>query len=160
MKIRTALAAAASCAALAMFAAVQADAQSKPKLDANGIPCNGELDGARQCLKAGSRTSTADHPYRDGGESDGRLYGPGRGFTLGAKELIYAAVPGSIVVLDAKDNYNFVKRITFQERPATLPLESIAGMAASPATNMIYVSTRGRLVAIDLLTEKVAWEKT
>jgi DNA-binding beta-propeller fold protein YncE len=160
MKIRTALAAAASCAALAMFAAVQADAQSKPKLDANGMPCNGELDGARQCLKAGSRTSTADHPYRDGGESDGRLYGPGRGFTLGSKELIYAAVPGSIVVLDAKDNYNFVKRITFQERPASLPLESIAGMAASPATNMIYVSTRGRLVAIDLLTEKVVWEKT
>lgn len=157
MTIRKTLIGAASCAVLALFVTVQADAQNKPKLDANGMPCNGDLDGARQCLKAGARASTVDHPYRDGGESDGRLYGPGRGFTLGAKELIYAAVPGSIVVLDAKDNYNFVKRITFEQKPATLPLESIAGMAASPATNMIYVSTRGHLVAIDLLTEKVVW---
>ncbi|HMH66192.1 MAG TPA: hypothetical protein VK515_11420, partial [Rhizomicrobium sp.] len=69
----------------------------------------------------------------------------------------YAAVPGSIVVLDAKHDYNFVKRITFEEKPATLPLESIAGMAASTATNMVYVSTRGHLYAINLLTEKVVW---
>ena len=55
-------------------------------------------------------------------------------------------MPGSIVVLDAKNNYNFVKRITFEEKPATLPLESIAGMAASTATNMVYVSTRGHLL--------------
>jgi hypothetical protein len=138
---------------------VPAGAQSNSSnLDANGMPCAGELDGARQCMK--SQVSTPDRPYRRAGQSDGRLNGPGKGFGLGAKQLIYAAVPGSIVVLDAKNHYNFVKRITFQERPAPLPLESIAGMAASPATNMIYVSTRGRLIAIDLLTEKVAWENT
>ena len=129
MNSRKMLVAAASCAVLAMFPAMQAPAQSK--VDANGNVCNGDLDGARQCLAKGARTSTADRPYRDGGESDGRLYGPGRGFTLGARELIYAAVPGSIVVLDAKHDYNFVKRIVFEEKPATLPLESIAGMAAS-----------------------------
>lgn len=157
MKIRSALAAAASCAVLAMFATLQADAQSKPKLDANGMPCNGVLDGALQCFKKDATINTADHPYRTAGESDGRRYGPGRGFTLGAKELIYAAVPGSIVVLDAKHDYTFVKRITFEEKPAPLPLESIAGMAASPATNMVYVSTRGHLYAINLLTEKVVW---
>ncbi|MFO1246763.1 MAG: hypothetical protein U1E93_00745 [Alphaproteobacteria bacterium] len=157
MKIRNALAAAASCAALAMFATLQADAQSKPKLDANGMPCNGVLDGALQCFKKDATINTIDHPYRTAGESDGRRYGPGRGFTLGAKELIYAAVPGSIVVLDAKHDYTFVKRITFEEKPAPLPLESIAGMAASPATNMVYVSTRGHLYAINLLTEKVVW---
>ena len=156
MKIRHVLAAAASCAVLAMFAA-GAQGQGKPKLDANGMPCNGELDGALQCFKPGSTVNTVDHPYRTAGESDGRRYGPGRGFTLGEKELIYAAVPGSIVVLDAKHDYTFVKRITFEEKPAPLPLESIAGMAASPATNMVYVSTRGHLVAIDLLTEKVVW---
>jgi len=154
------LLAAASCAVLAMFPCVQAGAQSKPLIDANGNPCNGDLDGARQCLAKGARASTPDHPYRDGGESDGRLYGPGRGFTLGAKHLIYAAVPGSVVVLDANDNYSFVKRIVFEQKPATLPLESIAGMAASPATNMIYVSTRGHLYAIDLTTEKVVWSNT
>ena len=154
MKIRTALAAAASCAALALFP-MQADAQNK--LDANGMPCNGVLDGALQCFKKDTAVNTVDHPYRTAGESDGRRAGPGRGFTLGAKELIYAAVPGSIVVLDAKHDYNFVKRITFEEKPATLPLESIAGMAASTATNMVYVSTRGHLYAINLLTEKVVW---
>jgi hypothetical protein len=157
MKTRNTLAAAASCAVLAIFAAGQAGAQDKPKLDANGMPCNGVLDGALQCFKKDATVSTVDHPYRTAGESDGRRYGPGRGFTLGEKELIYAAVPGSIVVLDAKHDYTFVKRITFEEKPATLPLESIAGMAASPATNMVYVSTRGHLIAINLLTEKVVW---
>ena len=156
MNSRKMLVAAASCAVLAMFPAMQAPAQ--PKVDANGKACDGDLDGARQCLAKGARTSTADRPYRDGGESDGRLYGPGRGFTLGARELIYAAVPGSIVVMDAKHDYSFVKRIVFEEKPATLPLESIAGMAASTATNMVYVSTRGHLYAIDLLTEKVVWK--
>ncbi len=156
MKIRKALAAASSCAVLALFAA-GAEAQNKPKLDANGMPCNGVLDGALQCFKPEATVNTAQHPYRTAGESDGRRYGPGRGFTLGEKELVYAAVPGSIVVLDAKNNYNFVKRITFEQKPATLPLESIAGMAASTATNMVYVSTRGHLHAIDLLTEKVVW---
>ena len=160
MKIRSTLAVAASCAVLALFAAVQADAQNKPKLDANGMPCDGVLDGALQCFKKDATVNTADHPYRTAGESDGRRAGPGRGFTLGAKELIYAAVPGSIVVLDAKHDYTFVKRIVFEQKPATLPLESIAGMAASTATGMVYVSTRGHLYAIDLLTEKVVWSNT
>jgi len=157
MKIRHVLAAAASCAVLAMFAA-GAEAQNKPKLDANGMPCDGVLDGALQCFRKDATTNTADHPYRTAGESDGRRYGPGRGFTLGEKELIYAAVPGSIVVLDAKNNYNFIKRIVFEEQPAPLPLESIAGMAASPALNMVFVSTRGHLYAINLLTEKMVWK--
>ena len=156
MKFTHALMTAASCAALALFATA-VDAQNKPKLDANGMPCNGELDGALQCFKKDATVNTIDHPYRTAGESDGRRYGPGRGFTLGEKELIYAAVPGSIIVLDAKHDYTFVKRITFEEKPAPLPLESIAGMAASPATNMVYVSTRGHLIAINLLTEKVVW---
>src|SRR5882757_5545044 len=157
MEIRKVLAAASSCAVLALFA-IGAEAQDKPKLDANGMPCNGVLDGALQCFKAEATVNTPDHPYRKAGESDGRRYGPGRGFTLGEKELIYAAVPGSIVVLDAKHDYTFVKRIVFEQQPATLPLESIAGMAASDLTNMVYVSTRGHLYAIDLLSEKVVWK--
>ncbi len=158
MNTRKMLAAAASCGVLALFATVGADAQTKKlPLDANGQPCDGVLDGALQCFKKEQTISTPDRPYRRAGESDGRRYGPGRGFTLGEKQLIYAAVPGSVVVLDAKKNYTFVKRIVFEQKPAPLPLESIAGMAASTATNMIYVSTRGHLYAIDLLTEKVVW---
>ena len=66
MKIRYALAAAASCAVLAMFA-VGAQAQNKPKLDANGMPCNGVLDGALQCFKKEATVNTLDHPYRTAG---------------------------------------------------------------------------------------------
>jgi DNA-binding beta-propeller fold protein YncE len=139
---------------------VLAQAPAAANLDANGVPCDGELDGAKQCIAKEIAKGGPDRPYRRAGHSDGRLAGPGRGFGLGAKQLIYAAVPGSVVVLDAKNKYKFVKRITFQERPASLPLESIAAMMANPVTNMIYVSTRGRLVAIDLLTEKIVWDKT
>jgi DNA-binding beta-propeller fold protein YncE len=162
MKLRHILAAATSSAVMAacISGPVAAQAPAAGNLDANGVPCDGELDGAKQCIAKDIAKGGPDRPYRRAGHSDGRLAGPGRGFGLGAKQLIYAAVPGSVVVLDAKNNYNFVKRITFQERPASLPLESIAAMMANPVTNMIYVSTRGRLVAIDLLTEKVVWDKT
>jgi hypothetical protein len=160
MTIKHALAAAASLTALAMLITAPADAQgAKASLDANGVPCNGVLDGARQCIRSDQARSTPEHPYRRAGQSDGRLDGPGRGFNLGARELVYAAVPGSIVVLDARDHYNFVKRIPFEWKPAPLPLESISAMMADPVTNMIYVSTRGHLIAIDLLTEKVVWAK-
>ena len=157
MKLKNVLAAATSCAALLVAAQAASAPEPKGNLDANGVPCNGVLDGARQCIPAAVANSTPEHPYRTAGQSDGRLDGPGRGFGLGAKELIYAAVPGSIVVLDAKNNYNFVKRIPFEWEPASRPLESVSAMMADPVTGMIYVSTRGHLIAIDLLTEKVIW---
>ena len=72
MRIRKVLATASSFAVLALFATLQADAQDKPKLDANGMPCNGVLDGALQCFKPEATISTPDRPYRRAGESDGR----------------------------------------------------------------------------------------
>ena len=74
------------------------------------------------------------------------------------KELIYVTLPGSlerspdqngngIVVLDAKNNYNFVKRIPVFDVPASQNPEQIAGVTASPVTQMIYVAARGRLAA-------------
>ncbi|MDE2487599.1 MAG: hypothetical protein KGO51_09395, partial [Alphaproteobacteria bacterium] len=158
MKLKNALAAAASVAALSLLTAPAQAQGSKLPLDANGVPCHGVLDGARQCITAQEARDTPEHPYRRAGESDPRLEGPGRGFNLGAKELIYAAVPGSVVVLDAKHDYRFVKRIPFEWEPAPLPHESISAMMTDPVTNMIYVSTRGHLIAIDLLTEKVVWD--
>lgn len=160
MAIRNSVAAAVSCILFLAAANAPVAAQAnKPKLDANGVPCDGELDGALQCMSPEATRNTPDRPYRRAGHSDGRLAGPGRGFGLGAKQLIYAAVPGSIIVFDVKKNYEFIKRIVFQERPAPLPLESVSAMMANPATNMIYVSTRGHLIAIDLLTEKVVWNR-
>src|SRR5881628_3620732 len=85
------------------------------------------------------------------------------------KELIYVTLPGSlerspdqngngIVVLDAKNNYNFVKRIPVFDIPASQNPEQIAGVTASPVTQMIYIAARGRLAAVDLTTDKKVWE--
>src|SRR3954447_23153179 len=85
------------------------------------------------------------------------------------KELIYVTLPGTlegspdangngIVVLDARNNYNFVKRIPTWEVPASRNPEQVAGITASPVTGMIYVAARGRLGAVDLTTEKKVWE--
>ncbi len=85
------------------------------------------------------------------------------------KELIYVALPGTLegsadrngtglVVLDARDNYNFVKRIQTWDVPASKNSEQVSGVTASPVTQMIYVATRGRLAAFDLGTEKKVWE--
>ena len=61
-------------------------------------------------------------------------------------------------MLDARNNYSFVKRIPVFDVPASQNPEQIAGVTASPVTQMIYVAARGRLAAIDLTTEKKVWE--
>src|SRR3954462_8612773 len=95
--------------------------------------------------------------------NDDYLRGPAQ------KELIYVTLPGTlegspdsngngIVVLDAKNNYNFVKRIPTWDVPASRNPEQVSGVTASPVTQMIYVAARGRLGAWDLTTEKKVWE--
>src|ERR1041385_1429070 len=85
------------------------------------------------------------------------------------KELIYVTLPGTlegswdqngngIVILDARNNYNFIKRIPTWNVPASGFPEQVAGVTASPVTQMIYVAARGRLGAWDLTTEKKVWE--
>ena len=61
-------------------------------------------------------------------------------------------------MLDAKNNYNFVKRIKVWDYPASRNPEQVAGMTGSVVNQMIYVAARGRLGAIDLTTDKMAWE--
>jgi DNA-binding beta-propeller fold protein YncE len=84
------------------------------------------------------------------------------------RELLYVTLPGTleaqayrnglgIVVLDVNDGYSFVKRIPVFDVAASLSPEQIAGVAASPQTNMIYLAARGRLAAVDLATDKVVW---
>ena len=93
------------------------------------------------------------------------LGGPSR------KELIYVTLPGTlegspdangsgIVVLDARNNYNFVKRIPTWDVPASRNPEQVSGVTASAVTQMIYVATRGHLGAWDLTTDKMVWENT
>ena len=33
-------------------------------------------------------------------------------------------------------------------------------MMADPVTDMVYISTRGHLIAMDLTTEKIVWNNT
>jgi DNA-binding beta-propeller fold protein YncE len=92
-------------------------------------------------------------------------------FAVHTRHLIYATLPGSlerpiypngdgIVVLDADNNYNFVKRIHVWDYAGSMSPEDISGVAASPATNMLYLAARGRLGAIDLATDKMVWTTT
>jgi DNA-binding beta-propeller fold protein YncE len=87
------------------------------------------------------------------------------------RHLIYVTEPGSlerpawlngvgIVVLDANDNYRFVKRIPVWEYAASMSPEQVSGVAASPVTNYIYVAARGRIAAVDLGTDKLVWSVT
>jgi DNA-binding beta-propeller fold protein YncE len=92
-------------------------------------------------------------------------------FALHTRHLLYVALPGSlerpiypngdgIVVLDADNNYAFVKRIHVWDYAGSMSPEDISGVAASPATNMLYLAARGRLAAIDLATDKLVWSTT
>lgn len=112
------------------------------------------------------------------------------GFGLRDRRLAYIALPGGtsggqvspqatgigIVVLDMNQgesfatprrqqaastpSLQFIKRIPTWDVPASTSPEEVSGIAASPATNMIYLATRGRLAAFDLATDKKAWEQT
>jgi DNA-binding beta-propeller fold protein YncE len=177
MGYRKILLAAGSCMALMAFessgAPAVAQAANQPAngaLDANGVPCYGVLDGAHQCMKP--QTNSVEHPYRRAGQSDGRPNGPGKGFSRRARDLIYIGSPGGgsdeenvstgegLIILDAKKDFGFVKRISLQHLPAPITPEEVSAIMASPATNMIYISTRGHLIAMDLLTEKIVWNNT
>lgn len=85
------------------------------------------------------------------------------------RRLIYAAVPGvgnetehggvGILVFDVDDQHKFVKRIATWSAPRGQRDENIKGIAASPHTGLLYVSTIHRLAAFDLVTDKLVWQK-
>jgi len=173
---RMLLCAAASTIALIAYAGSSwGQGAQKPPLDAGGKPCPGVLDFEKNCLAPWVTQNSEDRPYR------GRSYDPktfevseAPNFLRKGQELVYIATPGGvsddadsavyngegIIVLDPKAHYAFVKRIPLQNLPASLKPEDVAGMMASPATNMVYISTRGHLIALDLATDKVVWNNT
>jgi hypothetical protein len=117
-----------------------------------------------------------ERPYRPAGSSDPRDRGPhvAKGFGKRDRRLVYVSLPGGsaggqfsselngvgLVVLDVDRNFEFVKRIPTWNVAASTSPEEVSGVAASPATNMIYLATRGRLAAFDLGTDQKAWEST
>ena len=143
----------------------------------SAIPSN---VAAQQTTKDGIRSENAvnrpERPYRPAGSSDPRDRGPrvAKGFGKRDRRLVYVTLPGGsaggqfssemngvgIVVLDVDRNFEFVKRIPTWNVAASTSPEEVSGVAASPATNMIYLATRGRLAAFDLGTDQKAWEST
>src|SRR5690349_13602288 len=116
---------------------------------------------AQQTTPDGILTENAvnqpDRPYRPAGSSDPRDAGPhvAKGFGKRDRRLVYVALPGGsaggqfsseqngvgMVVLDADRNFAFVKRIPMWDVPASISPEEVSGIAASRATNMVYIAT-------------------
>lgn len=87
-----------------------------------------------------------------------------------ARRLLYVAAPGirsylqhgghGLLVFDIDNGHRFVKRIPTAGRdPEGKPLSS-KGIVASAVTKRIWISTTQTLTSIDLLTEKILWEKS
>ena len=170
---RKALFASAWIVALAAFATGAQGQGEKYNLDAGGKPCAGILDHEKNCLDPSITRNTLDRPYR-GSLYDPKTYKPSQmpNFVRKGRDLIYIATPGGesdqpkishgegIIVLDPSTNYGFVKRIPLQGLPASMKPEEVSAMMVSPVTNYAYISTRGRLIALDLATDKIVWSRT
>ncbi len=100
------------------------------------------------------------------------LSGLFRGSSLAAEEprrLLYVAVPGirddlqygghGLLVFDIDHGHTFVKRIpTAGLRPDGVP-DNVKGICASARTKRLYISTTQTLTCLDLVSEKVLWER-
>jgi hypothetical protein len=86
-----------------------------------------------------------------------------------ARRLLYVAEPGirdyleygghGLLVFDIDGGHTFVKRIpTAGLDPKGKPL-NVKGACASVVTGRIYVSTTRQLMCLDLVTEKLLWER-
>ncbi len=86
------------------------------------------------------------------------------------RRLLYVASPGirnyleygghGILVFDIDDGHKLVKRIpTSGYDDKGRPL-NVKGVCASASTRRIYISTIKHLLCLDLVTEKLLWEKT
>jgi hypothetical protein len=85
------------------------------------------------------------------------------------RHFLYVASPGvrnyveyggvGILVFDKDAGYRFVRRIPTFAVPEGLAAENVKGIAASAATGRLYLSTPKRLAAIDLVTEKMLWNR-
>jgi DNA-binding beta-propeller fold protein YncE len=86
------------------------------------------------------------------------------------KHLLYVASPGirnyteyggvGVLVFDIDNGYRLIKRIpTWQYKPGE-KVENVKGFAASAATGRMYVTNINRMMALDIVTGKILWDKT
>src|SRR4051812_43982751 len=97
---------------------------------------------------------------------------PGSAFSTPAPEhrYLYVAEPGirnyvehggiGVLVFDIDNGHRFVRRIpTMTVREGVEP-ENVKGIAASAVTGRLYVSTIKRVMAFDLATDALLWNRT
>lgn len=87
----------------------------------------------------------------------------------GEQHFLYVAEPGirdyleygghGVLVFDIGKGHKFVKRIPFGGLDEKGVPRNVKGICANAATKKLYVSTTHTLSCIDLVTEKVLWEK-
>jgi hypothetical protein len=85
------------------------------------------------------------------------------------RHLLYIAEPGirnyvsyggiGVLVYDIGTGYEFVRRIPTWSAVADKEPENVKGVAASARTALLYVSTVKRLACIDLVTDRMVWDK-
>ena len=83
--------------------------------------------------------------------------------------LLYVATPGvrnyleygghGLVVFDMDQGHKFVKRIKTSGLDSTGKPLNVKGVCASVALQRIYITTTRTMTCIDLVTEKIVWEK-
>lgn len=88
----------------------------------------------------------------------------------GDKRYLYVAAPGirnylefgghGLLVFDIDQNHKFVKRIPTAGVDENGKPLNVKGICASAATKRLHISTIKTLTSIDLVTEKVLWEKS
>ena len=83
--------------------------------------------------------------------------------------FLYVAVPGirnylewggqGVLVFDIDDGYRFVKRIPTLDRAPGESAENVKGVCAHAGTGRLYVTTPKRMFAMDLASERIAWNR-
>lgn len=82
---------------------------------------------------------------------------------------LYVAVPGirnyvehggiGVLVYDIDNGHKLIKRIPTLQYPEGQAPEAVKGIAGNAATGRLYFSTPKRLVALDLVTEQIVWNR-
>jgi len=85
------------------------------------------------------------------------------------RRLLYVATPGirnyveyggvGVIVFDIDNRHRFLKRIKTWDMAEGKAPENVKGIAANAKTGKLYISTIRRLACIDLLSEKMEWDK-
>src|SRR5207244_1916850 len=95
---------------------------------------------------------------------------PGLTATGKVSRLLYVASPGirnyveyggvGVLVYDIDSGHRWVRRIPMPQIQSGQTVENVKGISASAKTGRLYVSTIQRLLCLDLLTDRVLWNRT